>query len=178
MLWSSYEGEFSFLFVFFLIAGSTIILTLWATWTKTAEGTVSPLCSMKQGGSLCSSPQTTGPSSTEWGPGSQVENTSVLIAAKSSLPPSVVSTKQRLFFYFPHVFIALVHTGKLDARLKAVLLNSTKWQYYGTPNVGGSLYLLWNTSLVKAERLNIELWGYRESGQYWPTAGHICNNNE
>ncbi|XP_008324072.1 sushi domain-containing protein 2 [Cynoglossus semilaevis] len=58
-----------------------------------------------------------------------------------------------------------VHTGKLDARLKAVLLNSTKWQYYGTPNVGGSLHMLWNTSLVKAERLNIELWGYRESGE-------------
>ncbi|KAF7217070.1 sushi domain-containing protein 2 isoform X1 [Nothobranchius furzeri] len=58
-----------------------------------------------------------------------------------------------------------VHTGKLDSRLKAVLVNSTKWQYYGTPNVGGLLQMTWDTSLVNAEKVNIELWGYRETGE-------------
>ncbi|KAF7661677.1 hypothetical protein LDENG_00254980 [Lucifuga dentata] len=64
-----------------------------------------------------------------------------------------------------------VHTGKLDFRLKAMMVNSTKWQYYGTPDVGGTLHLVWNISLVRAERVNIELWGYRETGEpyseYW-----------
>lgn len=58
-----------------------------------------------------------------------------------------------------------VHTGKLDAKFKATLVNSTKWQYYGTPNVGGILEMTWNTSLVRAERVHIELWGYRETGK-------------
>ncbi|XP_071322895.1 sushi domain-containing protein 2-like [Trachinotus anak] len=64
-----------------------------------------------------------------------------------------------------------VHSGKLDSKFKATLVNSTKWQYYGTPDVGGILELAWNTSLVRAERVNIELWGYRETGEpysdYW-----------
>lgn len=59
-----------------------------------------------------------------------------------------------------------MHTGKLDSKFKATLVNSTKWQYYGTPNVGGTLEMTWNTSLVRAERVNIELWGYRETGEY------------
>ncbi|XP_074547073.1 sushi domain-containing protein 2-like [Halichoeres trimaculatus] len=58
-----------------------------------------------------------------------------------------------------------VHTGKLDSKFKAILVNSTKWQYYGTPDVGGTLEMTWNTSLVRADRVNIELWGYRETGQ-------------
>ncbi|CAJ1070565.1 sushi domain-containing protein 2-like [Xyrichtys novacula] len=58
-----------------------------------------------------------------------------------------------------------VHTGKFDAKFKATLVNSTKWQYYGTPNVGGPLEMTWNTSLVSAEEVNIELWGYRETGE-------------
>ncbi|KAM6902104.1 sushi domain-containing protein 2-like [Xenentodon cancila] len=58
-----------------------------------------------------------------------------------------------------------VHTGKLSFQFKAVLINSTKWQYYGTPNVQGTLQMIWKTSLVKAERVNIELWGYRETGE-------------
>ncbi|XP_072228345.1 sushi domain-containing protein 2-like [Leuresthes tenuis] len=58
-----------------------------------------------------------------------------------------------------------VHTGKLDSKFKATLVNSTKWQYYGTPNVGGTLQMTWNTSLVRAERVNLELWGYRETGK-------------
>ncbi|KAM8828870.1 sushi domain-containing protein 2 isoform 2-T2 [Spinachia spinachia] len=58
-----------------------------------------------------------------------------------------------------------VHTGKLDAKFKAILVNSTRWQYYGTPGVGGPLEMTWNTSLVRAERVNVELWGYRETGK-------------
>ncbi|XP_033951669.1 sushi domain-containing protein 2-like isoform X1 [Pseudochaenichthys georgianus] len=58
-----------------------------------------------------------------------------------------------------------VHTGKLDAKFKAILVNSTKWQYYGTTDVRGNLEMTWNTSLVRAERVNIELWGYRETGE-------------
>ncbi|KAK9532590.1 hypothetical protein VZT92_009967 [Zoarces viviparus] len=58
-----------------------------------------------------------------------------------------------------------VHTGKLDAQFKATLVNATKWQYYGTPGVGGFLEMTWNTSLVRAERVNIEVWGYREIGK-------------
>ncbi|TKS84488.1 Sushi domain-containing protein 2 [Collichthys lucidus] len=58
-----------------------------------------------------------------------------------------------------------VHTGKLDSKFKAILVNATKWQYYGTPDVGGILKMTWNTSLVRAERVNIELWGYREAGK-------------
>ncbi|XP_058473358.1 sushi domain-containing protein 2-like [Solea solea] len=58
-----------------------------------------------------------------------------------------------------------VHTGKLDSRFKATLVNATKWQYYGTPNVGGSLHMSWDKSLVRADRVNIELWGYKETGE-------------
>ncbi|KAK7895287.1 hypothetical protein WMY93_020612 [Mugilogobius chulae] len=63
------------------------------------------------------------------------------------------------------VCVATVHTGKLDSKFKAVLVNATKWQYYGTPNVSGSLQMTWDTSSVKADRVNIELWGYRETGK-------------
>ncbi|XP_031711836.1 sushi domain-containing protein 2-like isoform X2 [Anarrhichthys ocellatus] len=58
-----------------------------------------------------------------------------------------------------------VHTGKLDAQFKATLVNATKWQYYGTPDVGGFLEMTWNTSLVRAVRVNIEVWGYSETGK-------------
>ncbi|XP_057674434.1 sushi domain-containing protein 2 [Corythoichthys intestinalis] len=57
-----------------------------------------------------------------------------------------------------------VHTGKLNSKFKAVLVNSTKWQYYGTPQVGGTLEMTWNASQVRAQTVNIELWGYRETG--------------
>ncbi|XP_054896694.1 sushi domain-containing protein 2-like isoform X2 [Poeciliopsis prolifica] len=58
-----------------------------------------------------------------------------------------------------------VHTGKLASRFKAILVNSTKWQYYGIPNVGGDLQMTWNTTLVNAEKVNIEVWGYKETGE-------------
>lgn len=60
-----------------------------------------------------------------------------------------------------------MHTGKLDSQFKADLVNATKWQYYGTPNVSGSLQMTWKSSLVRADKINIELWGYRETGKYY-----------
>ncbi|XP_076019689.1 sushi domain-containing protein 2 [Genypterus blacodes] len=60
-----------------------------------------------------------------------------------------------------------VHTGKLNFRFKAMMANATKWQYYGTPGVSGRLHLMWNTSLVRAEKVHLELWGYRETGEQY-----------
>uniref|UniRef100_A0A8C9S3J0 Sushi domain containing 2 n=1 Tax=Scleropages formosus TaxID=113540 RepID=A0A8C9S3J0_SCLFO len=58
-----------------------------------------------------------------------------------------------------------VHSGKLDARFKVALGNSTQWQYYGTPGVGGVLSLSWDPSQVRADTVNVELWGYSETGK-------------
>ncbi|XP_078083099.1 sushi domain-containing protein 2 isoform X2 [Mustelus asterias] len=58
-----------------------------------------------------------------------------------------------------------VHHAKFSALKKSTLMNATKWQYYGTPGVAGLLTLNWNTSLLPADTLNVELWGYREQGK-------------
>lgn len=55
-----------------------------------------------------------------------------------------------------------VHPSKADSTFEANLVNATQWQYYGTPNVAGQLQMMWNSSLIEAEKVNIELWGYRE----------------
>ncbi|XP_068460520.1 sushi domain-containing protein 2 [Clinocottus analis] len=55
-----------------------------------------------------------------------------------------------------------VHPGKADPALEVTLVNATQWQYYGTPDVAGRLRMTWNSSLVGAEEVHIELWGYRE----------------
>lgn len=62
--------------------------------------------------------------------------------------------------YFPFS-TALVHPSK--AAPGVTLVNVTQWQYYGTPSVAGQLRMTWNSSLIGAETVNIELWGYRES---------------
>uniref|UniRef100_A0A8B9KR96 Sushi domain containing 2 n=1 Tax=Astyanax mexicanus TaxID=7994 RepID=A0A8B9KR96_ASTMX len=59
-----------------------------------------------------------------------------------------------------------VHHSKLSPLYKVVLGNGTQWQYYGTPGVGGVLQMIWIPSLINAERVNIELWGYEETGEY------------
>uniref|UniRef100_A0A3Q1HH93 Uncharacterized protein n=1 Tax=Anabas testudineus TaxID=64144 RepID=A0A3Q1HH93_ANATE len=59
-------------------------------------------------------------------------------------------------------FTALVHPSKADPALEVTLGNATQWQNYGTPNVAGQLRMTWNSSLIGAENINIELWGYRE----------------
>ncbi|XP_017307425.1 sushi domain-containing protein 2 isoform X2 [Ictalurus punctatus] len=58
-----------------------------------------------------------------------------------------------------------VHHSKLSAEYKLLLVNGTQWQYYGTPGVGGILLMVWNSSLIKAARVNLELWGYDEFGE-------------
>ncbi|XP_044053587.1 sushi domain-containing protein 2 isoform X2 [Siniperca chuatsi] len=55
-----------------------------------------------------------------------------------------------------------VHPSKADRAFEVTLVNTTQWQYYGTPNMAGQLKMMWNSSLVGAEGVNIELWGYRE----------------
>ncbi|XP_040928147.1 sushi domain-containing protein 2 isoform X2 [Betta splendens] len=56
-----------------------------------------------------------------------------------------------------------VHPSKVDPAFEVTLVNVTQWQYYGTPSVAGQLQMTWNSSLIGSERVNIELWGYRES---------------
>ncbi|KAG7480929.1 hypothetical protein MATL_G00061450 [Megalops atlanticus] len=58
-----------------------------------------------------------------------------------------------------------VHSGKLDPEFKVTLENATQWQYYGTPGIGGTLRMTWNTSLISADKVKVELWGYRELGE-------------
>lgn len=58
-----------------------------------------------------------------------------------------------------------MHTGKLNAAFKATLVNSTRWQYYGTPSVDGFLEMTWEPAQVDAQRVNLELWGYAETGE-------------
>ncbi|XP_010731273.3 sushi domain-containing protein 2 isoform X2 [Larimichthys crocea] len=55
-----------------------------------------------------------------------------------------------------------VHPSKAQLAFEVTLVNGTQWQNYGTPNVAGRLKMRWNSSLIGAERVNIELWGYRE----------------
>ena len=56
----------------------------------------------------------------------------------------------------------LVHPSKADHDFEVTLVNATQWQYYGTPNSTGQLKMTWNSSLIGAEKVNVELWGYRE----------------
>uniref|UniRef100_A0A8C2I1W8 Sushi domain containing 2 n=1 Tax=Cyprinus carpio TaxID=7962 RepID=A0A8C2I1W8_CYPCA len=60
-----------------------------------------------------------------------------------------------------------VHHSKLSPVYKISLVNATQWQYYGTPDVSGDLKMTWISSLIKAERVNIELWGYNETGEVY-----------
>lgn len=57
-----------------------------------------------------------------------------------------------------------VHHSKLDFLYKITLQDEKKWQYYGTPKVGGDLEMRWMSSLINSEKVNIELWGYNETG--------------
>lgn len=61
-----------------------------------------------------------------------------------------------------NIFTVLVHPGKVDPTFEVTLVNAKQWQYYGTPNMAGRLEMMWNSSLIGAEKVNIELWGYRE----------------
>ncbi|KAM3610927.1 uncharacterized protein V6R79_010716 [Siganus canaliculatus] len=55
-----------------------------------------------------------------------------------------------------------VHPSKADPAFQITLVNTTQWQHYGTQAMAGWLKMTWNSSLIAAEEVNIELWGYRE----------------
>ncbi|XP_065502105.1 kremen protein 1 isoform X1 [Caloenas nicobarica] len=65
-----------------------------------------------------------------------------------------------LFFLFCNA----VHHSKVSDTEKCMLVNKTKWQYYGTPNTGGNLTLTWTDQVLAATHVNIEVWGYHETG--------------
>ncbi|KAM5237766.1 sushi domain-containing protein 2 [Ctenodactylus gundi] len=68
---------------------------------------------------------------------------------------------------FPHAGTWLAaHPYKVLDTEKAQLVNETRWQYYGTPGTStGNLSLTWNASVLPTEAVNIELWGYEETGK-------------
>lgn len=58
-----------------------------------------------------------------------------------------------------------VHHSKVSDEEKCTLVNQTKWQYYGTSNTGGNLTLTWTHQTLAATHVNIEVWGYQETGK-------------
>lgn len=58
-----------------------------------------------------------------------------------------------------------VHPSKVSDSEKSQLVNETLWQYYGTPGSGGNLSLTWSASTLPSSAVNIELWGYEETGE-------------
>ncbi|XP_036069422.1 sushi domain-containing protein 2 isoform X1 [Oryzias melastigma] len=52
-----------------------------------------------------------------------------------------------------------VHPSRADSRLQVRLEDAGRWQNYSEP---GQLQMTWDRSLLRAEKVNIELWGYRE----------------
>ncbi|NXU50304.1 SUSD2 protein, partial [Turnix velox] len=57
-----------------------------------------------------------------------------------------------------------VHHSKVAEGEKCTLVNETKWQYYGTSSTHGNLSLTWAPQLLTDTHVNIELWGYQETG--------------
>uniref|UniRef100_A0A672YTG6 Sushi domain-containing protein 2-like n=1 Tax=Sphaeramia orbicularis TaxID=375764 RepID=A0A672YTG6_9TELE len=55
-----------------------------------------------------------------------------------------------------------VHPSKADPAFQVTLVNTTQWQNYGMQNTAERLKMTWNSSLIGAEMVNIELWGYKE----------------
>lgn len=151
----------------FIMAGSMVTPSLRATWMETEEAIASPLFCTGPALFLWRSPLITAPPSVELEPGSQVwhpQNPCPKLPSWSAANASFISVHR----------VTAVHTGKLDSKFKAAMVNSTQWQYYGTPNVGGTLNMTWNPSLVRADKVNIELWGYRETGESYADPAKIC----
>nr|XP_002722603.2 sushi domain-containing protein 2 [Oryctolagus cuniculus] len=57
-----------------------------------------------------------------------------------------------------------MHPYKVSEMEKSQLVNETRWQYYGTPGTTGNLSLTWDRSVLPTQAVNIELWGYEETG--------------
>ncbi|XP_025055727.1 sushi domain-containing protein 2-like [Alligator sinensis] len=78
--------------------------------------------------------------------------------------PFEVSRDNGLTFPYSGNWLS-VHHSKVSAVEKCTLVNATKWQYYGTPNTGGTLTVTWMNQTLPTRRVNIEVWGYQETGQ-------------
>ncbi|XP_040540697.1 sushi domain-containing protein 2 isoform X1 [Gallus gallus] len=77
--------------------------------------------------------------------------------------PFEVSTDGGLTFPYSGTWLS-VHHSKVSGGEKCTLVNETKWQYYGTPGTGGNLTLTWTHQALAASHINIEVWGYQETG--------------
>ncbi|XP_035196606.1 sushi domain-containing protein 2 [Oxyura jamaicensis] len=77
--------------------------------------------------------------------------------------PFEVSTDDGLTFPYSGTWLS-VHHSKVPDGEKCMLVNETKWQYYGTPNIDGNLTLTWTHKALTATHINIEVWGYQETG--------------
>ncbi|XP_020492257.2 sushi domain-containing protein 2 [Labrus bergylta] len=58
-----------------------------------------------------------------------------------------------------------VHPSKAEPAFEVILVNATYWENYDPRSNTGRLEMMWNSSLIAAEKVNIELWGYRESSR-------------
>lgn len=63
------------------------------------------------------------------------------------------------------MFCNAVHHSKVSTGEECTLVNETKWQYYGTPGTDGNLTLTWTHQALAAPHINIEVWGYQETGK-------------
>ncbi|XP_072736384.1 sushi domain-containing protein 2 [Ciconia boyciana] len=77
--------------------------------------------------------------------------------------PFEVSTDDGMTFPYSGTWLS-VHHSKVSDGEKCTLVNETKWQYYGTPNTDGNLTLTWTHQALAATHINIEVWGYQETG--------------
>ncbi|KFV79865.1 Sushi domain-containing protein 2, partial [Struthio camelus australis] len=77
--------------------------------------------------------------------------------------PFEVSADDGLTFPYSGTWLS-VHHNRVSEEEKCVLVNETKWQYYGTPNTDGNLTLTWAQKALPATHINIEVWGYEETG--------------
>lgn len=46
-----------------------------------------------------------------------------------------------------------------------MLIDSKKWQYYGTPGYNGTLTMTWDHKTLQTQHVCIEVWGYNETGE-------------
>ncbi|XP_014799450.1 PREDICTED: sushi domain-containing protein 2 [Calidris pugnax] len=76
--------------------------------------------------------------------------------------PFDVSTDGKTFPY-SGTWLSVHHSKVADGE-KCTLVNETKWQYYGTPNTDGNLTLTWSHQALATPKVNIEVWGYQETG--------------
>lgn len=102
-----------------------------------------------------------------------LENTcqvSVLKYENEDVPPLNLTYCVCVFF-----FLLSVHPSEADPAFQVTLVNATRWQNYGTPNVAGRLKMTWNGSLIAADKVNVELWGYREFSSRSSSTGAAMN---